>query len=122
MTRRGRMLACQVLVLAATVSGCGGSQPTITQTTTAPTAAAAAVPLHWQGNGTRNLGTVTVAHDATMRFNVSPGASLLIGADLDPGGPTLNVESQSSGQSFVQAGTYTNVQVISTGDWSITIG
>ena len=107
-----------VVVVCALTAGCGGSA-TVTRTVTQTSQAQ---PVQWSGNGTRSLGTITVPHDSTLRWTVSGGA-ILIGSDIGPGGASLNVGSQSpSGESAVQSGTYRNVQVISTGDWTLSIG
>lgn len=97
---------------------------TATRTVRAPAAAAPAEParpaaraLEYSGNGSRNVGTITVAEDSTLRWT-NDGDIFQIFDD----GFGLSVNSQgASGETFVGAGSYTNVTVNAIGNWTITI-
>lgn len=73
--------------------------------------------LSYEGNGSRNLGTVTVARDSTLRWtNDGP----LFQIFDDNFGLTLSSQA-GSGETFVAAGSYPSVTVNAVGSWSIRI-
>jgi hypothetical protein len=70
----------------------------------------------FSGNGRKNLGTVRVPEDLTLRWTCDGGVFQIV-AD---GGLFVN-SHRSSGKSAVAAGTYHNVVVNAIGNWTITI-
>jgi hypothetical protein len=70
----------------------------------------------FSGNGRKNLGTVRVPEDLTLRWTCDGGV-FQISAD---GGLFVNSQA-SSGTSAVAAGTYRDVVVNAIGNWTITI-
>ncbi len=70
------------------------------------------------GDGARNLGTITVASPATLRWTSSGKRFRLL---FDGGAQAVDTASHA-GQTFVPAGTYSQVTVQSDGNWTIRIG
>lgn len=98
---------------------------TVTHTVTgsSSTAAATFAPLAgpYSGNGSENVGTITVNAGATLQWACHGCSVFSIDSDLS-GSNVISVDSQaSSGSTFVDAGTYTNVRVISDGNWAFRI-
>ncbi len=75
----------------------------------------------YSGNGSKSLGTVEVSQPSTIHWHAAGG---LFGMDgcTDPCEHTIGISSQaSSGESAVEPGTYKEVSVASSGEWSISI-
>ncbi len=75
----------------------------------------------FSGNGSKNIGTVKVTDDAVLKWTHSESGDIafftITDADFD-----INVSSDSrKGQSALEPGTYKNIDVSGTGDWTITI-
>lgn len=89
----------------------------------APTTPAASAPsTETSGNGTKNLGTLNVRTASTIHWTCS-GCSTFAMAGL-AGGDTSDIainSSASSGTSAVAPGSYANVQLIATGNWTVKI-
>src|SRR5205814_7328 len=80
-------------------------------------AAHAAETLHFAGNGGKRLGTVRVKHASRLTWTNDGDVFTIL--DSTSG---LFVNSQAhSGDSAVDAGTYTNVVVAAVGNWTIAI-
>jgi hypothetical protein len=105
-----------------TAAGTVTNARTSTQTATAQGGATAAVPaspgsVSYSGNGKKSLGTITVSSSSTLHWT-NDGALIQIYDD----GDWIPVNSEAeSGTTAVEPGTYKNVYVNATGDWSITI-
>ena len=86
---------------------------------TTPTTVVSGATQTYSGNGTENLGTITLATDSTLAWtNTGDRFQIFTTSGSDP----LPVDSQgSSGTSYMAAGTYTNVQVNAIGSWTIRI-
>jgi hypothetical protein len=105
-----------------TATGTATNAPSSTQTATAQGGATAAVPaspgsVSYSGNGGKNLGTITVSTSSTLHWT-NDGAQIQINDDGD--GIAVNSEAPS-GTTAVEPGTYKNVQVNASGDWTITL-
>jgi hypothetical protein len=105
-----------------TATGTVTNARTTTQTATAQGGATAAVPaspgsVSYSGNGGKNLGTITVSSSSTLHWT-NDGA--LIQINDDGHGIAVSSEAQS-GTTAVEPGTYENVHVNASGDWTITI-
>jgi hypothetical protein len=70
------------------------------------------------GDGPRNLGNITVASPATLRWTSSGKRFRLL---FDGGAQAVDTASHA-GQTFVPAGTYSQVSVQADGNWTIRIG
>ena len=95
---------------------------TSTQTATAQGTATAAVPassgsVSYSGNGGENLGTINVSSSSTLHWT-NDGAVIEIKDDSN--GIAVNSED-NNGTTAVEPGTYKNVFVNATGNWTITI-
>ena len=96
--------------------------PTVTVTTTVPAPSTQtngegpAGTQHYGGSGPKNLGTITVAKESTLRWT-SDGESFAITTDgSEP------VKSQAhSGTTSLEPGSYRNFEVHAGGPWTITI-
>jgi hypothetical protein len=105
-----------------TGTGTGTNARTSTQTATAQGGATAAVPaspgsVSYSGNGGKNLGTITVSTSSTLHWT-NDGAQIQINDD----GDGIAVSSEApSGSTAVEPGTYGNVHVNASGDWTITL-
>jgi hypothetical protein len=85
-------------------------------------------PQHFAGNGDENIGTVKVPSDSTLTWSC-PGCTseggdnfILSNSFSDDGQISVNSINEASGQTVIDAGTYTDVQVLTEGgDWTITI-
>jgi hypothetical protein len=105
-----------------TATGTGTNAGTSTQTATAQGGATAAVPaspgsVSYSGNGKKSLGTITVSSSSTLHWT-NDGALIQINDDSD--GIAVNSEAPS-GTTAVEPGTYEDVYVNATGNWTITI-
>jgi hypothetical protein len=105
-----------------TATGTVTNAPTSTQTATAQGGATATVPassgsVSYSGNGGKNLGTIAVSSSSTLHWT-NDGA--LIEINDDSNGIAVNSEAHS-GTTAVDPGTYENVYVNASGDWTITI-
>ncbi len=95
---------------------------TSTQTATAQGAATAEVPassgsVSYSGNGGEDLGTINVSSSSTLHWT-NDGAVIEIKDDSSG----IAVDSEdSNGTTAVEPGTYKNVFVNATGNWTITI-
>jgi hypothetical protein len=104
---------------------------TVTVTNTITKAVAPTKPIgsteagqHWSGNGSTNLGTITITTPSTISWSCPGCSSAAFGMDsFDQTNDTdIAIDSQStSGTSAVSPGTYPNVSVNGYGDWSIRI-
>ena len=95
---------------------------TSTQTATAQGAATAAVPassgsVSYSGNGEENLGTINVSSSSTLHWT-NDGSAIEIKDDSN--GIAVNSEDKN-GTTAVEPGTYKDVFVNATGNWTITI-
>lgn len=117
------------LAFVSLLAGCGGSTRTIirtvapssapaTQAPTGTTGTTATVPGEYTGNGTENLGTIHIPHSGLIEWQCScPAFALISGLS---GTQTIAISSTTStGQSAVDAGSYPDVRVLTTGDWTI---
>ncbi len=112
--------------------------PTRTQTATVTRAVQAAAPVAsarpsgptggggnentFNGNGSQNLGTITVPSDSTLYWQCDSCSSMDISSQTNSDGNSISVSSSAtSGQSPVSAGTYDNVQVTADGAFTIAI-
>lgn len=109
---------------------CGAATtPTRTKGTTPapkprPKPKPAVKPQTFSGNGSTNLGTITIATSSTISWTCPQCSSSAFGMDsFDQADDTdIAIDSQAtSGTSAVSAGTYPNVSVSGYGDWSIKI-
>jgi hypothetical protein len=109
--RRTALIAATALALA----GCGATIP-VSQATSTP----AASPSSASGNGTKNLGTITVGHPTIVEWTRSGCAAFAFTSGLS-GTHVIDIGStDAAGYSVVDPGTYPDGQVISNGDWTIT--
>jgi hypothetical protein len=122
-----------VVLAAGALGACGNKAVVITggtdstTTSTPAPAAAPSAPQTFHGNGGQHLPTITVATDSTLKWSSRPdptGGVFQILSDPNGDGNMLfvNTQGQSSGQTAVSAGTYTNVLVNTTDNgWTVTI-
>jgi hypothetical protein len=105
------------------VSSSGGSGDSATAPSRPQSPRSAQTTQSFSGNGSKNLGTITVASESTLTWT-NDGDVFAVGSDLNPSNPSdyLSVSSQAhGGDSAVAAGTYSNVRVIAGGNWKIRI-
>jgi hypothetical protein len=105
-----------------TATGTVTNAQTSTQTATGQGGATATVPassgsVSYSGKKGKNLGTITVSSSSTLHWT-NDGA--LIQINDDGNGIAVNSEAHS-GTTAVDPGTYKNVYVNASGDWTITI-
>lgn len=127
--------AAAILLLSGAIflAGCGGSTQTVTQVaqtvtatetvtqTSSPAAPAAPRGHSFSGNGTEELGTVTVHAPSTITWHCDGCAAFALTSHVT-GTEAINVGSSASGgTSHVDPGTYPDTQVISNGSWSVVI-
>ena len=100
---------------------------TVTQTktvTTSSTATTPAGPQSFNGADTQNLGTIRVASQSVLKWSCA-GCSTTTFAisnnSNDASTIQVNSRAAASGQTVVDAGTYTDVTVMGSGSWSFTI-
>jgi hypothetical protein len=100
---------------------------TVTQTrtlTTSSTATTPAGPQSFNGADTQNLGTIRVASQSLLKWSCA-GCSTTTFAisnnSNDASTISVNSRAAASGQTVVDAGTYTDVTVTGSGPWSLTI-
>ena len=96
---------------------------TVTDTTTtpAPTAAASGGAGPYQGNGIKNVGTITVGSPSTIQWACQGCATFTLTSGYN-GTSAISISSTAgSGTSAVDPGTYNDVQVISNGNWAFRI-
>ena len=138
------MLKLAVIITAATIAGCGSSTTTTTvtqtqtetvtvihhdrtaaRTITATQTVAATPPTAtntFSGNGSTNLGTITISTPSTIQWACQGCAAFGMASDPSGGSNIIALNSQAtSGTSAVDPGTYTNVRVVSNGNWAIRI-
>jgi hypothetical protein len=77
--------------------------------------------LSFAGDGTENLGPITVPVNSYLDWTCA-GVGCSFGVDSDPNaaGNVIATSGQGSGQTYVDAGTYNNVNVLAIGSWTIT--
>lgn len=76
----------------------------------------------FNGNGSQNLGTITVPSDSTLYWQCDSCSSMDISSQTNSDGNSISVSSTAtSGQGPVSAGTYDNVQVSADGAYTIAI-
>lgn len=79
----------------------------------------------YSGNGIRTIGTIVVPKDSTLYWTDKPyngQSAILISAQRTGDTAPMWVMSEAtSGQSFMQAGTYTDAGVLAGGDWHFRI-
>lgn len=111
------VLIIAVASAATAVKQSGTPQP---HSTPAP-AVKTTAPQHFSGNGTENLGVVTITTASTLTWTDN-GGFFAIYAYNQQGIPEVPVNSQgSSGTSVLAAGTYPKFQINAIGNWTITI-
>jgi len=97
---------------------------TVTQTrTVAPSEASSSSSSSagsYSGNGTKNIGTITVSQPSVLHWTAPEGFSITGEATPDEH-PIAVASKASSGESVVEPGTYHDVSVIAVGEWSFTI-
>jgi len=100
---------------------------TVTQTrtvTSSSTATTPAGPQSFNGADTQNLGTIRVASQSLLKWSCA-GCSTTTFAisnnSNDASTISVNSRAAASGQTVVDAGTYTDVTVTGSGPWSLTI-
>ena len=71
----------------------------------------------FSGNGTKNLGNITIDQDSTLNWTHQGNFFGVIEAS----GKVAVSSQDSSGDTFMEEGEYRNVQVLGDGDWTITI-
>ncbi|WP_217925008.1 hypothetical protein [Miltoncostaea oceani] len=96
-----------------TVRAPAARTPAAPAPTPQPPAAAART---FEGNGSRNIGNLTLAEDATLRWT-NNGDLIQIFVD-EPFNVLLNSQGPS-GETFVAAGTYNGITVNAIGDWTL---
>jgi hypothetical protein len=100
---------------------------TVTQTrtvTSSSTATTLAGPQSFNGADTQNLGTIRVAGQSLLKWScVGCSTTTFAISNNSNDASTIRVNSQAaaSGQTVVDAGTYTDVTVMGSGPWSFTI-
>jgi hypothetical protein len=79
----------------------------------------------YSGDGEKSVGTISVSTDSTLHWTCRGDCTVFgITSDADDNLDSISVDSANnatSGDTAVSAGTYHNVDVISTGSWSFTI-
>lgn len=76
----------------------------------------------FNGNGSQNLGTITVPSDSTLYWQCGGCSSMDISSQTNSDGNSISISSTAtSGQSPVSAGAYDNVQVSADGAFTIAI-
>jgi hypothetical protein len=100
-----------------TVASVGTGTQTATAQGATGTVPASSGSVSYSGSGKKSLGTITVSSSSTLHWT-NDGALLQIYDDSD----WVPVNSEAhSGTTAVEPGTYKNVYVNATGDWTITI-
>jgi hypothetical protein len=100
---------------------------TVTQTktvTSSSTATTPAGPQSFNGADTQNLGTIRVASQSLLKWSCAGCSTTTFAISNNANdASTIRVNSRAaaSGQTVVDAGTYTDVTVMGTGPWSFTI-
>lgn len=98
---------------------------TVTRTATSSprTSAASPPPGVYSGQGTKNVGTITVSAPSTLQWVCDGCGAFSVTSNIDPNASTvIAVSSQASkGTTAVDPGTYNDVQVISDGSWAFRI-
>jgi len=75
----------------------------------------------FSGNGSKNVGTIKVTDDAVLKWKHSESGEVAFFTISDDDFK-INVSADSrSGETALEPGTYKNVDVSATGDWSMTI-
>ena len=75
--------------------------------------------LSFSGNGLQNLGPITVPVDSYLVWSCSACSSIAITSDVNSADDYIDLDStDTSGETYVDAGTYNNVRVITDGTWS----
>jgi hypothetical protein len=102
---------------------------TVTQTRTLTTSSTSTVtppagPQSFNGADTQNLGTIRVASQSLLKWSCagcSTTTFTISNSSNDASTISVNSRAAASGQTVVDAGTYTDVTVMGTGPWSFTI-
>lgn len=119
MTRRTSLIATAAAALV--LAGCGGTIPISPSTTSSTPAAqvhAADSPnSFYSGNGSKSIGTLVVAHDSTIVWMNDYGTFIM----HDPNFGISIASNASGGTSSIKAGTYSDVQVLAAGSWTIQV-
>lgn len=94
------------------------------QASTSTTSSATGLTL--SGSGTENLGPITVPVSAVLVWSCptcTAQDTFAVDSGVNSSGNAISLDAngQTSGQTFVDAGDYQNVQVITEGSWTITI-
>lgn len=79
-----------------------------------------AAPLSYSGDGTKNIGTVTVPVDSVLRWKAS-GGLFAISNDVNDSDQITVSSNGASGETIVVAGMYRKVDVLATDGWSFEI-
>lgn len=75
----------------------------------------------YSGNGTKNLGTISVSQPSVLHWHATGGIFTITGL-TSPAEHAIAVSSKaSSGETVVEPGTYHEVSVIALGEWGVTI-
>lgn len=74
----------------------------------------------YRGNGTKNIGTIVVGQDSTLKWTTSGSRGQPFSVTSDDAGILVS-SSETSGESAVAAGTHPGVTVLAVGDWEITV-
>jgi hypothetical protein len=102
---------------------------TVTQTRTVTTSSTStattlAGPQSFNGADTQNLGTIRVASQSLLKWSCAGCSTTTFAISNNPNdASTIRVNSRAaaSGQTVVDAGTYTDVTAMGSGPWSFTI-
>jgi len=118
-TRPGRVVV-HTITQAAPARGAGSPQVANAPSASGPSGAqqSHAVKQQFAGNGSRTLGNIRVGSPATPRWTNSGTRFRLL---FDGGAQAIDATSHA-GQTFVPAGTYSQVTVQADGNWTIRIG
>ncbi len=77
--------------------------------------------LRFSGNGSKNIGTVKVTDDAVLKWTHSESRPHVFFTITDDDSKVSVSSDAKSGLKALDPGTYKNVDVSGTGDWTITI-
>ncbi len=74
----------------------------------------------YSGNGTKKIGAIILPHESVLRWNASGGHFTLQNAPEAVDHLSLS-ESGKSGQAVIEEGTFPNLEVVASGEWSFTL-
>jgi hypothetical protein len=103
---------------------------TVTQTQTAPpsesssaeSSSSGSAPGSYSGNGSKNLGAITVSQPSVIHWHATGGFFYVSGASTGSEPHYIALSSKASGgESVVAPGTYAEVTVAALGEWSFSI-